>query len=411
MIGWLPSLRWEQVRWWLPLSETAAHVLAGCLMMRGQSRRAHDENHQTLLDLLNQDPSLFLYAALHQSTPTVSPVQLADWLLDSALELFAAGDARLGAPPITPQLVKRYDDLRSYFRTIPINRWLNEAKLLVELASPAVPDAWQQTWPAFDFDDANGTISATHKIAPSVMLEQLAALVKQQQTLEESFQTQLRRQKLAAIKQLAYGLSHEINNPLTNISTRAQQLQRSEQDANRHAVLQRIIFQTYRAYEMIADLMFYANPPDPEPDLVDLRTIVSRIARDSQELCQQLAVRLRVELPDEPAMIRVDDTMIGELLRCLVRNAIDAIQSEGTIVISVSENPDTIRIHIADSGPGLSEAARQHAFDPYFSGREAGRGLGLGLCRAYRIARLHHGDIALTSAPAGCVATVTLPKS
>ena len=61
--------------------------------------------------------------------------------------------------------------------------------------------------------------------------------------------------------------------------------------------------------------------------------------------------------------------------------------------------------------PGLTEHARKHAFDPYFSGREAGRGLGLGLCRAYRIAKLHNGDVRLAGGPTGCVVTMEIPDA
>ena len=102
---------------------------------------------------------------------------------------------------------------------------------------------------------------------------------------------------------------------------------------------------------------------------------------------------------------REDDRRGGSRL---VRNAIDAIGCQGTIVVSLVCEPGSLMIHVADSGPGLSDQAREHAFDPYFSGREAGRGLGLGLCRAYRIAKLHAGDITLAGGPTGCVATITL---
>jgi signal transduction histidine kinase len=172
--------------------------------------------------------------------------------------------------------------------------------------------------------------------------------------------------------------------------------------------LQRIIDQVYRAHEMIADLMFYANPPAAVRSRCDLNAVLSSVAESFREEVDRQAIRLEVTTPDQPVEAIVDEKMIGEAVRALVRNAIDAIGCQGTIVVSLVLEADRMLIHIADSGPGLSDAARKHAFDPYFSGREAGRGLGLGLCRAYRIAKLHYGDIKLAGGPAGCVATITL---
>jgi signal transduction histidine kinase len=109
--------------------------------------------------------------------------------------------------------------------------------------------------------------------------------------------------------------------------------------------------------------------------------------------------------------IEADPSMIGEALGALIRNSLDAIGCQGTIMVTLHDSTDHCTIQVADSGPGLSLQARQHAFDPYFSGREAGRGLGLGLCRAYRICQLHHGEIFLGGGPVGCIATILLRKS
>jgi signal transduction histidine kinase len=154
--------------------------------------------------------------------------------------------------------------------------------------------------------------------------------------------------------------------------------------------------------------MFYANPPLPQLAACDLAAVVRTVANSFVEETERQHIRLEIPPPAEPTMVQVDAEMIGEAVRVLIRNAIDAVGCQGTIVVSLARNGQSIKIHVADSGPGLSEKSRQHAFDPYFSGREAGRGLGLGLCRAYRIARLHHADISLAGGPAGCVATIAL---
>jgi hypothetical protein len=105
--------------------------------------------------------------------------------------------------------------------------------------------------------------------------------------------------------------------------------------------------------------------------------------------------------------------MMLEAIRSLVRNAVEAIGCDGVIELvclsHVNHGKAGVVFEVRDSGPGLSEEARIHAFDPYFSGREAGRGLGVGLCRVDRIATLHGGTISLISGPAGCTARLWIP--
>ena len=317
---------------------------------------------------------------------------------------FASGDAFLGAPKITDAHRKRWGKLRDHYQTLPIEQWMEDASLWLEVAGPRVPDAWRQQWPDIIADEH----SAVDVDETPSMLQPLARMMHRQRSMRKTFDQRLRRSKLGALKQLAYGLSHEINNPLANISTRAQQLQRGEEDATRVAVLQRIIDQVYRAHEMIADLMFYAHPPRADRQRHDLSQILREVADDFDEEIRRQAIRLEIQSDHASQVGLVDRSMIAEAVRALVRNAIDAIGCEGTIVVSLVRDRDRWLIHVADSGPGLTEHARRHAFDPYFSGREAGRGLGLGLCRAYRIARLHHGDVTLAGGPTGCVVTIAI---
>ena len=242
-------------------------------------------------------------------------------------------------------------------------------------------------------------------------IQNLARTVQRLRSLETAFDARLQKSKLDAIKQLAYGLSHEINNPLANISTRAQSLKRDEQDATKAATLQRIVDQVFRAHEMIADLMFYANPSPTNPKPCDLVAMIQNVVDGFRDEADRQAIRIEVSVPRSEVRKKVDETMFAEALRVLIRNAIEAIGCQGTIVVSLVAGEGPTQIHVADSGPGLSAEARQHAFDPYFSGREAGRGLGLGLCRAYRITQLHGAELSLASGPAGCVATIQIDES
>ncbi len=406
-MGLFPCIRRGSDRWWLPCGGAATEAI-GQLMLAAKGPVIDNATRSQVLRTLESDPPLLIFAALNWSADRVDTDELVAWLAQHVTQRFSSGDAFLGAPTISRPLQRRWRKLRDHFRTLPLERWLDDAALWLEATGPKVSVTWRQQWP--QVSGQSNQPAQADEAAGSGMLQQLARMTQRQRSLEQSFDRRLNSNKLIAIKELAYGLSHEINNPLANISTRAQQLQRGEEDPSRLATLQRIVDQVYRAHEMIADLMFYANPPNAQLTRCDLNTIVQSVAESFGEETERQNIHLEATLPAEPTLVSADHEMIGEAVRVLIRNAIEAIGCQGTIIVSIVHNGDQVKIHIADSGPGLSEAARQHAFDPYFSGREAGRGLGLGLCRAYRIAQLHSAEITLAGGPAGCVATIAMAK-
>ncbi len=353
-MGLLPCLRRGSDRWWLPRSLEATEAIGHLLLAAGRGQSIGESMRARVLRALQTDPPLMIFAALSWAGDRAEPIELVDWLAQNVTGRFASGDAFLGAPQITPAIKQRWNKLRDHFRTLPVERWLEDASLWLEVTGPRPSKAWREQWPTI----APPSDGAADAVEPSTdcMLQQFARMMQRQRSLEESFDDQVRKTKLGAIKQLAYGLSHEINNPLANISTRAQQLQRGEDDTARTATLQRIIDQVYRAHEMIADLMFYANPPAAVHSRCDLNAVLSSVAESFREEVDRQAIRLEVTTPDQPVEAMVDEKMIGEAVRALVRNAIEAIGCQGTIVVSLVLEADHMLIHVADSGPGLSEA-------------------------------------------------------
>ena len=99
-------------------------------------------------------------------------------------------------------------------------------------------------------------------------------------------------------------------------------------------------------------------------------------------------------------------------LRALLRNAQEAIGHNGHVEVNLAASEDDVRIRVADDGPGVTPEQRRHLFDPFYSARQAGRGLGLGLSKAWRIVVTNHGGrIDVVSQPGqGATFTVTLPR-
>ena len=224
----------------------------------------------------------------------------------------------------------------------------------------------------------------------------------------------LEREKLAALKQFAYGLSHEINNPLTNIATRAQMLLAGEKDPDRRRALETINAQAFRAFEMLADLMLFAHPPKPQLTAFTVPELLQEVLQQHLPLAQQQGTKLQLaELPAELPPLVADRTQIASALAALIKNALEALRISGEVQMAVAHlpgEPGSYEFIVTDNGPGISPEIRRHLFDPFFSGREAGRGLGLGLCKVWRIADHRGGSLTVKSAPSqGATFTLSVP--
>jgi len=212
----------------------------------------------------------------------------------------------------------------------------------------------------------------------------------------------VQKARLDGLYQLAYGLSHEINNPLANIAARAQSLLADESDPQRRRALATIVQQAFRAHEMIADLMLVARPPAPRPSWIDLETVARRVCEQFHPRAQEQGTRLALRCAERLPAVWLDETHLGLLLSALVQNALEALRQGGSVSVAVERiaapgRGERVRLVVADDGPGIPDQHMPHLFDPFFSGRESGRGLGLGLCKVWRIAQLYGGTVEVQS--------------
>jgi signal transduction histidine kinase len=242
----------------------------------------------------------------------------------------------------------------------------------------------------------------------------LAALAKRLGEYEralEDFQGRLEREKLASLKELAYGASHEINNPLANIASRAQTLLGDERDAERRRKLATIHRQAMRAHEMIADLMLFARPPKLNLATCEIGRLVTRVVDEHRDAAREHGVDLAAESTGEPIAVLADETQLGVAVHALVKNALEAVADGGHVWVAGRQfeigAERRAEISVRDDGPGISEQVRRHMFDPFYSGREAGRGLGFGLSKCWRIVNGHGGQVVVQRSR-GCGAEIAI---
>ncbi len=228
-----------------------------------------------------------------------------------------------------------------------------------------------------------------------------------QQALQERVHTEAERlqtAKLEALAEFAAGAGHEINNPLAVISGQAQYLlghdvtwfaEQAQPEVRKS--LQAIIAQTRRVHNLLRDLMQFARPTAPSTRVVDLPGLLGETISAAKELAEQRRVRIELHVPIDRLTVSIDSDQVRVALGCLVRNAIEAAPAEGwtRIVLRPPVPGRLLEVVVEDNGPGPDPVHKPHLFDPFFSGRNAGRGRGLGLPIAWRLARLQGGDVCL----------------
>ena len=228
--------------------------------------------------------------------------------------------------------------------------------------------------------------------------------------LEMRFHETVEAEKLEAMAEFAAGAGHEINNPLTVIAGRAQLFLREETDPERRRGLALINAQAMRVYEMIADMRLFARPPRLERQPVDLAALADRLVAEMAACAVQQQTTLSRGGEEGPLPIVADPVQLMVALRALCQNALESLGESGHVEVSVHrQGPDAV-LQISDDGPGIPADQRPHIFDPFYSARQAGRGLGMGLAKCWRIVTNHGGRITVESRPGGgTVFTIRLP--
>ena len=222
---------------------------------------------------------------------------------------------------------------------------------------------------------------------------------------------------LEAMAEFAAGAGHEINNPLGSILGQTQILLKSEQSTERKQAFETIGAQAWRVRDMIGNSMLFARPPQPQKKSVNLVEVVQQALEPFDKSAADAGVEIHFATTADVIEVVADRTQLSTLIAQLVRNAIESLRGadqDGSVSVTLRDDlPNTVELSVVDDGPGLvSDEVRRHLFNPFYSGRSAGRGLGFGLCLAWQIVRIH-GGILLHETPAtgGAAFHVALPKN
>lgn len=222
---------------------------------------------------------------------------------------------------------------------------------------------------------------------------------------------------LEAMAEFAAGAGHEINNPLASILGQTQILLKSEQSTDRKQAFETIGAQAWRVRDMIGNSMLFARPPQPQKGNLNLVEVVQQTLKPFHKSAADAGVEIHFATTADVIEVVADRTQLSTLVAQLVRNAIESLRGadqDGNVSVTLRDDlPNTVELSVVDDGPGIvSDEVRRHLFNPFYSGRSAGRGLGFGLCLAWQIVRMH-GGLILHETPenGGAAFHVALPKN
>ncbi|MFO0833033.1 MAG: HDOD domain-containing protein [Phycisphaerales bacterium] len=316
---------------------------------------------------------------------------------ESALVSLLAGDGPQQAPALTEWIGRRMGtDGKEPVLLIPLGpgrALLTDAPVGAGQTLAALTACW------------SAAIETTAGREQARRLEE--QLVHANRTLVEAQGKLAQREALARLGETAAGAAHEFNNPLTVIAGRADLLMARLQGERDKAAVAAISSAAQQISGMIASMHLLSRVPAPAPGPVNLVELVRRsIAKAKRRTGARIEINIDLlRLPE--SFVTDGELFVGALVE-LLSNALEACP-RGPVTLEEHREGDVLRFTVTDRGPGLTEHAMKHAYDPFFSEREAGRGRGMGLTRARVMAQALGGDIHLESAPGdGCRAVLTV---
>jgi len=220
------------------------------------------------------------------------------------------------------------------------------------------------------------------------------------------------KDRLASLGMLAAGVAHEVNTPITGISSYAQMLIAETPESDpRHDLLRKVEKQTFRAASIVNSLLELARsrPGDVRP--VDFAELLAESADLLRERLEKRAVAVHLAPAAAATTVLANDGELQQVFTNLLLNAADAMPQGGDVYLSTADAGDRWRATVRDTGSGISAAARDKIFQPFFTTKTGQGGTGLGLAISQSIIERHGGSLRVENHPeGGAEFAVELPK-
>ncbi len=221
--------------------------------------------------------------------------------------------------------------------------------------------------------------------------------VTQRERMEEQMS---QTEKLTSLGLLAAGVAHEVNTPLAVISNYIQMLAKQMPDGDpRHSIIEKIVKQTFRASEIVNNLLNFSRTGAGELADVDLNRVVEETLSLVAHPLKTSQIRVVKQLTDGLPPVRGSANKLQQVFLNLFLNARDAMPTGGMLEVRTSAHNGSVEIEVVDTGNGIPREHIHKIFDPFFTTKATGRGTGLGLSVSYGIIKEHAGRIDVRSTP------------
>ncbi len=229
--------------------------------------------------------------------------------------------------------------------------------------------------------------------------------------LKKSRQHLVRVSKLAAVGEMSAMLAHEVRNPLGILRSSAQLLRRQPGlDARGHEMLDYMLNECDRINNLVTGLLETARPRQPEYAPQRLGGLLAQVIDMSRAAADKKGIHIEYESFVAEDVLACDREQILQVLLNLILNAIQVLDEGGMVRVELRGGQGDLQIDVADNGPGIPPAEREHILEPFVSHRAGG--IGLGLAVVQEIVQAHHGSMSIDSSPlGGALFRIRLPRT
>jgi signal transduction histidine kinase len=221
--------------------------------------------------------------------------------------------------------------------------------------------------------------------------------ITQRVRLEEQM---VQTEKLTSLGLLAAGVAHEVNTPLAVISNYIQMLAKQiPVDDPRQKTIEKIVKQTFRASEIVNNLLNFSRTGAAEFTEVNLNAVLEETLTLVQHPFKTARVSVIQSLTRELPAVRGSTTRLQQVFLNLFMNARDAMPNGGMLEVRTGAHNGSVEVEVADTGVGIPAEHLHRIFDPFFTTKSSGKGTGLGLSVSYGIIKEHAGKVEVRSTP------------
>ncbi len=246
---------------------------------------------------------------------------------------------------------------------------------------------------------ANLIYEGDKEVASTGIFYDLREKIAAEKKLKEMLIQVAQSEKMASLGQLAAGVAHEINNPLTGILLYANlALERFDNDENPiRKYLKSVIDDAERCRDIVKNLLAYSRQASPTKEIFQVNSLIEHslnLIRDQELLLNITVVK---DMSDEMMLIHADKNQLSQVIINLVMNAADAMEKKGVLTFRTYRKKPLKKVYIevSDTGCGISKENLSKIFDPFFTTKDTGKGTGLGLSTSYGIIKENGGQISI----------------